>query len=110
MAQPVKRPREEGGTFRVLVGVHLADCPPGCECDGAPHDHAYRARRDRDIRHGGKLYPADPPDYDGDTFESAADLAKRDPVKFARVARAAAAPQASAEPARRAAAGKAGGV
>ena len=110
MAQPVKRPREEGGTFRVLVGVHLADCPPGCECDGAPHNHAYRARRDRSIRHGGKDYPADPPDYDGDTFESAADLARRDPVKFARVERPAAPAPNLEVPARRAAAGKAGGV
>jgi len=103
VAQPVKRPREEGGTFRVLVGVHLTDCPPGCECAGAPHNHAYRARRAQAFRAGGKDYPADPPDYDGDVFESASDLAVRDSVKFARVGPAPRAEAATPEgPGRRA--------
>jgi hypothetical protein len=73
-----KRVKEEGGLFRILVGIHLGKGPEGCECPnceqtveikGVPvrgTNHIYRARS-----------PLDPPEYDGDLIQSDVDMEQR---------------------------------
>lgn len=85
MSAPVqpseRRPRflrhEEPGYFRVLVGVHFGDGPPGCDCDACAtsngKNHVYRARR----AFATKDQPADPEDYAGDVLYSEQDLERR---------------------------------
>jgi hypothetical protein len=79
VATALKRttPQEVGGTFRIRVGDHLDDGPPGCECDGCltsgGKNHRYRARRYHP--HTGE--PMDPPEYDNDIVESPRDLVAR---------------------------------
>lgn len=69
MATAVKRKngRGVGGTFRILIGTHLAQGPKGCECEacasGNSANHMYEQRQ-----------PNDPEDYDGDVFESTVDM------------------------------------
>ena len=80
--------KERGGTFRVEVGVHFGNGPPGCECDDCAtsggRGHVYRAREANDL-----------PDWTGDLIESAVDLCARfnqepNSRKFSRVQEAAA--------------------
>lgn len=68
---------EQGGTFRVLVGIHFGDGPTGCQCDDCVlsngKNHVYRARNDRRIGN----QDADPPGYSGDIIVSKQDLCRR---------------------------------
>ncbi len=72
MVQRLKQDRraERGGTFRIIVGLHLGQGPVGCDCDqckyGNSANHNYRAR--------GKN---DPEDYTGDIIETPVDLCAR---------------------------------
>lgn len=94
MAQPattVRKPRhyrdEVGGKFRIVVGVHFGDGPPGCDCDACYNsdgkNHVYEAR-------GATHKQIYPPEYTGDIIESKQDLCARynagpHAVKFERV-------------------------
>lgn len=63
-ALAVKKEKEVGGRFRLLVGAHLDYGPSGCECGGCEHfDPAFRGKNHR--------YEA------GDIIESKFDLEKR---------------------------------
>ncbi len=86
-----KKVEEQGGLFRIVVGLHFGQGPEGCECPNCEQtvdikgqpvrgtNHMYRARS-----------PLDPPDYDGDLIQSDRDLVKRHnrgagSIKFERV-------------------------
>jgi len=79
MATAIKKVKvkEQGGTFRLLVGDHLDFGPPGCECEdclrSGGRDHRYQAKRYN--QQTGE--PIDGPDYDGDLIESKHDLEAR---------------------------------
>jgi len=73
-----KKQAEQGGLFRVLIGLHFGKGPDGCECPNCEQtvdiagkpvrgtNHVYRART-----------PLDPPDYDGDLIQSDVDMEQR---------------------------------
>ena len=85
MATAFKQRTEQGGKFRVLIGGHLDNGPPDCECDGCAHhdpklkgkNHLYRARRLSPERHGNDMLQPDSDDWDGDVVESSKDLVSR---------------------------------
>ena len=68
--KPSKYRNERGGKFRVLVGAHIDNGPPGCECDECSvsdgKNHLYRQRDAKD-----------PPAWAGDIIETTADLEMR---------------------------------
>jgi len=90
-------PPEQGGIFRVLVGAHVDQGPPGCECEhcrrSKGHDHQYEAYSTylARMRQAGQADQAlEPKKYDNDLVESRVDLERRFNVgefsrKFARV-------------------------
>lgn len=73
-----KRPKENGGKFRILIGNHLGDGPVGCDCSDCYNsegkNHLYRARRLTSL---GPDMPADPQGYSGDIIQTEADLETR---------------------------------
>jgi hypothetical protein len=83
MATAQKRTRvdERGGTFRILIGEHLDQGPPGCECDDClsskGKNHRYRARRTEAVKTRQGFFAKDGDDYDGDLVESDQDLEAR---------------------------------
>lgn len=94
MSTPFKRPVEQGGRFRVLIGTHLDQGPAGCECQGCLGDkgrnHLYRARLHEAVRVGPNIEGPDAPDWDGDIINSKVDLCARfnmgpNSTKFERV-------------------------
>ena len=98
---------EVGGVFRVLVGVHFDDGPPGCDCDycfkSEGKNHRYRARRMMRVREGNTFFDPDPEGYTGDLVTTLLDLEKRHNQgsfsrKFERVIQAAVPPPAPPAP------------
>lgn len=75
-AMKSKRPAEQGGQFRILIGDHIGKGPDGCECDDCLRtngtDHRYTARRYSNT--GDAL---DPENYDNDLIDSPVDLVAR---------------------------------